>query len=87
MRYRGVEIVKVMWQDAIDIGKRESSPVRPIYKTGYAPVGVRYPMTMPECHECVDTLITGVMRCVGVSEREAIKLINQDQEALCTTHA
>jgi hypothetical protein len=77
MKYRGVIIDKVQWLNSIDIGKRESSPVRPVFKTGYAPHGVNFPMEMNECKESIDVLINKVMSMMRVSEPEAIKLLNQ----------
>jgi hypothetical protein len=76
MQHRKVKIVKVEWLYGIDIGKREDSPVKPIIKIGYSPIGMSYPMSLKECKECIDQLIVDVMRCVGVPEPDAIKLIN-----------
>jgi hypothetical protein len=77
MKYRGVKIVRVKANIGVDIGKRESSPVKPIIFLGYSPVGVGYPMEKQECFQSIDNLINRVMTCCKVTEREAVKLLNQ----------
>lgn len=78
MKYRGVKIVKVKWLDAIDVGKRENSPVKPIWKDGYAPIGTGYPMSLEDCHASIDNLIGRVMEVCDVDEKQAVKLINEN---------
>jgi hypothetical protein len=77
MKYRGIIIEKIKWLAAIDIGKKENSPVKPVFNTGYSPIGVGYPMELKECYACIDGLIERVIRCCGVKEQEAKRLINE----------
>lgn len=76
-KYRGVRIVTVKWLDAIDIGKREDSPVKPIFKRGYCPIGINYPMSLEECKKSIDNLIARVMELCGVDAIRAAQLLNE----------
>jgi hypothetical protein len=78
MQYRGVKIKKVQWVKGIDIGKRENSPVKNIMGIGYSYIGGTYPMELQECYESIDRLIKEVMDKCNVSEKEAVKLINDN---------
>jgi len=78
MKYRGVKIERVEYNAGVDIGKRESSPVKSIIKKGWSPIGVGYPMGKQECFDCIDRLIINVIEKCNVTEKEAIKLINNN---------
>lgn len=78
MKHRNVKIKTVKYLDSIDIGRYEDTPVKPIFKTGYSPIGMNYPMTIEECKLCIDNLIETVMTTVGVTEDQAVKLINDN---------
>jgi hypothetical protein len=77
MKYRGVKIQQVKWFDSIDIGKREDSPVKAVWKTSYAPLGVNYPMTLEECRKSIDDLIRLTMSCCDIGEHAAVGLLNE----------
>lgn len=68
--------MKIKWLDAIDIGLRESSPVKPVFKTGFSVVGGTYPDSLDGCKRSIDNLIQTTMKCCTVSEKEAVKLLN-----------
>lgn len=76
-KYRGVRIVAVKYLDAIDIGKREDSPVKPLFKQGYSPIGLNYPMSLEECQKSIDNLIAKVMKTCDVDEARAVELLNE----------
>jgi len=78
MKHKGVKIVRVEYLDHIDIGKREDSPVKSVFKYGWAPVGINFPMEKNEALKSVETLITQVMEKCYVTEKEAVKLINEN---------
>jgi len=77
MKYRGVKIEKIKYIIGIDVGKMENSPIKNIYAIGCSPIGVSYPMTIKECHESIDNLIEKCMNNCNVSEKEAVKLLNE----------
>jgi hypothetical protein len=81
MKHRGVKIVKVKWLDAINIGKTEHSPVKPVFKTGFSVVGGTYPDSLEGCKSSIDGLIQKTMECCTVSEKEAVQLLNQTEAA------
>lgn len=68
MKYRGVKIEKIKYIIGIDMN---------IYAIGYSPIGVGYPMTIEECHKSIDNLIEKCMNNYNVSEKEAVKLLNE----------
>lgn len=78
MKHRGVKIIRVSLFAGVDIGKREDSPVKPIIKLLYSPIGMKYPMTLAECKESINGLIAQTMKCCNVDETAAVKLINQE---------
>ena len=82
MKYRGVKIGVFEWLYAVDVGKRENSPIKPIYCKGYTPgpirEGCRYPNTLTECKQTIDQLIPQIMSCCSVTEKMAVKLINEE---------
>lgn len=80
MKHRGVNIVRVQQFVGVDIGKREDSEVKPIVANMYSPTGMKYPMTLKECKESIDTLIAQTMSHCGCDERAAIKLLNQENQ-------
>lgn len=78
MKHKGVKIERVKWIAGVDIGKRENSPVKSIIKKGWSPIGVNYPMKKQECLDSINCLITNVMQKCSVTEKEAVKLINNN---------
>jgi len=77
MKHKGIKIVRVEYLDHIDIGKRENSPVKSVFKKGWAPIGVNFPMSKDEAIISAETLIQQVMEKCDVTEKEAVKLINE----------
>lgn len=76
MKYRDVKIIPIKWLDAIDIGKREDSLVKAVFKTGYGIIGTTYPDTLAGAKASVDHLISLTMSTCNVNEKEAVALLN-----------
>ena len=80
MKHRGVKYVQVKWLAAIDIGKLENSPVKPVFGVGYSIANCNnpYPSTLAECKKSIDDLIASVMQSCGVTEKAAVSLLNEN---------
>jgi hypothetical protein len=77
MKYRGVNIKAVRYNKTVHLSDRTFEPVKTTWDKGWSPCGVDYPMTLEEAKESVDTLIDGVMKGCGCTEKEAVKLLNE----------
>jgi hypothetical protein len=75
MKYHGVKINRIEYNGAC-CAKGKKGFERDEILIGYAPVGMSYPMTLKDCQECIDRLIINVMTNCNLSEKEAIKIIN-----------
>lgn len=79
-KHRGVKIVRV-----VELGLRAGRNHRgePTLKTfeftaGYTVVGMNCTETLPEVRLTIDRLIPQIMQSCGVTEKEAVKLLNEN---------
>jgi len=81
MKHRGVKIVRIEYLYAVDIGKTERAEVKPVFKSGFSVVGGAYPDSLKGCKSSIDGLIQKTMEFCAVSEKEAVRLLNETQAA------
>lgn len=74
MKYRGVKINRPEFVSAVGVGPQ----LRAEITKGYAPIGMTYPDSLQGCKGTINRLIEKVCVGVGVPEKEAVRLINEN---------
>ena len=80
MRHRGMKIIAIKGTECYEGRNHRNEPDFKLREVtvGYSVIGTKYPESVSECKATIDNLIGLVMSICKVSEKEAVKLINEN---------